>query len=89
MIAPFLTDGPMARKIEDIKAGLSVLAGRHVDDPNSVDVPLEGKMPEKLKAALVKEIDGIELPPATVREIEEAGKILSENGWDVEEVLQN
>ncbi|MDC3045961.1 hypothetical protein OA262_03450, partial [Gammaproteobacteria bacterium] len=32
------------------------------------------------------EIDGIELPPATVKEIEEAGKILSENGWDVEEV---
>ena len=86
LIAPFLTDGPMARKVEDIKAGLSILGGRHVDDPNSVDVPLEGKMPEKLKAALVKEIDGIELPQATVKEIEEAGKILSENGWDVEEV---
>ena len=53
LIAPFLTDGPMARKIEDIKAGLSILAGRHVDDPNSVDVPLEGKMPEKLKACLL------------------------------------
>ena len=86
LIAPFLTDGPMARKIEDIKAGLSILAGRHVDDPNSVDVPLEGKMPENLKAALVKEIDGIELPPPIVKEIEDAGKILSENGWDVEEV---
>ncbi|MDC3019350.1 amidase family protein [Gammaproteobacteria bacterium] len=86
LIAPFMTDGPMARKVEDIKAGLSILAGRHIDDPNSVDVPLEGKIPEKFKAALVKEIDGIELPPATVKEIEEAGKILSENGWDVEEV---
>ena len=86
VIAPFLTDGPMARKVEDIKTGLSILSGRHIDDPNSVDVPLEGKMPEKFKAALVKEIDGIELPPATVREIEEAGKILSKNGWDVEEV---
>ena len=49
----------MARKFEDIKTGLSILAGRHIDDPNSVDVPLEGKMPEKFKAALVKEIDGI------------------------------
>ncbi len=86
LIAPFLTDGPMARKIEDIKAGLSILAGRHVDDPNSVDVPLEGKIPGKLKAALVKEIDGIELPPSIIKEIEEAGKILSENGWEVEEV---
>ncbi|MDA9724422.1 amidase family protein [Gammaproteobacteria bacterium] len=86
LIAPFMTDGPMARKVEDIKAGLSILAGRHIDDPNSVDVPLEGKIPEKFKAALVKEIDGIELPPATVKEIEEAGKILSENGWDIEEV---
>jgi amidase len=86
LIAPFLTDGPMARKVEDIKIGLSILAGRHIDDPNSVDVPLAGKMPQKLKAALVKEIDGIELPSAIVKEIEEAGRILSENGWDVEEV---
>lgn len=86
LVAPFLTDGPMARKVEDIKTGLSILAGRHIDDPNSVDVPLEGKMPEKFKAALVKEIDGIELPSATVKEIEDAGKILSENGWIVEEV---
>ena len=86
LIAPFLTDGPMARTIEDIKLGLSILSGRHIDDPNSVDVPLEGEIPDKLKVGIVKEIDGIELPLSIINEIEDAGKILADNGWDVEEV---
>ena len=38
----FLTDGPMARSAKDLKAGLAVMAGRHIDDPQSVDAPLEG-----------------------------------------------
>ena len=82
----FLTDGPMARSAKDLKAGLAVMAGRHIDDPQSVDAPLEGLIPKKPKAALVKEISNFKLPDATIREIEKAGSILSDNGWQVEEV---
>ena len=82
----FLTDGPMARSVNDLKAGLTVMAGRHIDDPQSVDAPLVGPVPEKPKAALVKEISNFKLPDATIKEIEKAGSILSDNGWQVEEV---
>ena len=82
----FLTDGPMARSVNDLKAGLAVMAGRHIDDPQSVDAPLDGPVPEKPKAALVKEISNFKLPDATIKEIEKAGSILSDNGWQVEEV---
>jgi amidase len=82
----FLTDGPMARSVNDLRVGLSVLAGRHVDDPQSVDVPLEGVISESPKAALVTEIEGHQIPLATKREIERAGSILRDNGWVVDEV---
>ena len=82
----FISDGPMARSVKDLKIGLKVLAGRHIDDPQSVDAPLEGMMPEQPKAALVKEIKNFSLPEATRREIDKAGSILSDKGWTVEEV---
>ena len=82
----FLTDGPMARSAKDLKTGLAVMAGRHIDDPQSVDAPLDGPLPKKPKAALVKDIPNFKLPDATTREIEKAGSILSSKGWQVEEV---
>ena len=82
----FITDGPMARSVKDLRRGLSVMAGRHIEDPQSVDAPLSGSVPEKPKAALVKDISNFKLPETTIREIEKAGSILSKNGWLVEEV---
>ena len=82
----FLTDGPMARSVNDLRAGLTIMAGRHIEDPQSVDAPLIGSVPESPKAALVKDISNFNLPDATRREIEKAGSILSKKGWSVEEV---
>lgn len=80
----FLSDGPMARSVADLKLGLSIIAGRHIGDPKSVNVPLEGPIPDTPRAALVTSIPGCELPAATVREIERAGRILEDQGWQVE-----
>ena len=82
----FLSDGPMARSVQDLRTGLSIMAGRHIDDPQSVNTPLTGPIPEKPKAALVKEVANFTLPDATKREIDRAGSILSNNGWSIEEV---
>ena len=80
-----LTDGPMARSVADLRLGLSVMAGRDAADPQSVDAPLSGPVPERPRAALVTRIPGVELPAATVAEIERAGRILAARGWEVEE----
>ena len=80
----FVTDGPMARSVNDLRVGLSVLAGRHIDDPQSVDVPLEGRVPDSPKAALISEIEGCQIPSATKNEIERAGRILQDKGWSVD-----
>jgi len=82
----FLTDGPMARSVHDLRVGLSVLAGRHIDDPQSVDVPLQGAVPESPKAALVSEMKGYQIPDAIKSEIKRAGSVLKDKGWIVDEV---
>jgi len=65
---------------------LSILAGRHIKDPKSVDAPLLGPLPDKLKAGLVTRLPGCDLPAATVAEIERAGAILANQGWQVDAV---
>ena len=82
----FVSDGPMARSVSDLKTGLFILSGRHISDPDSVDIPLSGPLPEKFKAAIVKNIPGFDIPKATEKELDRAKEILSDRGWIVEEV---
>ena len=85
-VQAMLVEGPMARSVADLRLGLSVLAGRDVRDPRSVDAPLEGPDPEVRRAALVTEIPGFDLPEVSVAEIRRAGEVLAAGGWSVEEV---
>ncbi len=85
-VQAMLVEGPMARSIADLRLGLSVLAGRDIRDPRSVDAPLEGPEPAVRRAALVTEIPGFNLPAVTVAEIRRAGEVLADAGWSVEEV---
>ena len=80
-----LSDGPMARSVADLRQGLAVMAGRHIEDPQSVDAPLTGPLPNPLTAALVTEVPGCALPDATVKAIRQAGAALADQGWRVEE----
>ena len=79
----FVSDGPMARSVADLRLGLSIIAGRHAKDPRTVDVPLTGPVPSPLRAGIVTSIPGCELPPATIAAIERSGEILSNQGWEV------
>ncbi len=82
-VQAMLVEGPMARSVADLQAGLSVLAGRDPRDPVSVDAPLQGPAPQQKRAALVTDVPGGAIPAATVREIERAGDILRAAGWQV------
>ena len=79
----FVSDGPMARTVADLRLGLSIIAGRHAKDPGTVDVPLTGPVPSPLRAGIVTSIPGCELPPATIAAIEKSGEILSGQGGEV------
>jgi amidase len=82
-----LVEGPMARSVADLRLMLSVLAGRDIRDPRSVDAPLIGPPPAMRVAALVSRIPGVEMPTATEAAIQRAGRALADAGWEIEEAL--
>ena len=81
-----LSNGPMARSVNDLSLALSILEGRHTADPESVDVPIFGPIPKEKKVALVKSLPAIELPGSTIEAVDKAGEILRSQGWIAEEV---
>ena len=75
------TDGPMARRVADVRLGLEVLNGRDPRDPRSVDVPLDGRALPR-RAALVTDL---EMPASFVDAVRTAGAALEADGWEVVE----
>ncbi|MDA1075451.1 MAG: amidase [Proteobacteria bacterium] len=84
-VQAMLVEGPMTRSVADLRMGLSILAGRDIRDPRSVDAPLIGAQPHRRRAALVTYINGANIPEATLAAIRQAGTILAAAGWEVEE----
>jgi amidase len=82
MLAP----GPIARCVADLRLCLSLLSGRDIRDPRSVDVPLKGPSPEERRLALVTEVPGASISPDIVAAIERAGHLLAAAGWTVEQI---
>lgn len=78
--------GPMARSVADLRLCLSVLAGRDIRDPRSVDVPFTGAPLDERRAALVTAVAGTGLPPASLVAVRRAGALLAAAGWIVDEV---
>ncbi|MEO7036195.1 MAG: amidase family protein [Polyangiaceae bacterium] len=76
--------GPLARSVADLRVCLSVLAGRDIRDPRSVDVPLAGTAPLERRVALVTTLGGARIPTDVLAAIEKAGDILRDDGWTVE-----
>ena len=74
-------DGPMARRVEDIKLAYEVLSGKHLLDPRSVDVPLYGPKFAK-RAAIVREVPGVDLPQSALDAISSAERVLQSAGWE-------
>jgi amidase len=72
--------------VADLRLCLSILSGRDIRDPRSVDVPLKGAQPEERRAALVTDIPGAVIPPDTLAEVQRAGVLLAAAGWVIEEV---
>ena len=78
--------GPMARTIDDVRIGLTALAGPHRRDPRTVPVPLEGPQPGTRRVAVCAEPPGGATDPRVAELTRAAGRALQEAGCVVEEV---
>jgi len=83
-----VVEGPMARTIADVRAGLEILAGQHPRDPRSVTAVLDDAAPgERMKIAMLPEPPGGRTDPGIANAIRSVGDLLSNAGHDVVEVV--
>ncbi|TXL82345.1 amidase [Vineibacter terrae] len=80
-------NGPLARKVRDVRVGLAAMSGRDARDPIWVPAPLEGAPPAApVRVALCVQPKGQYTHPAVAEAVRKAGKALADNGYAVEEV---
>ncbi|MCO5177649.1 MAG: amidase [Thermomicrobiales bacterium] len=79
--------GPLTRSVRDARLALAALAVRDVRDTWWTPAPLVGEpLPSPIRVALVTAVDRIDIDPATVAAVREAGRCLASAGYAVEEV---
>jgi amidase len=80
-------EGPMARRIADLRAALEVLAGATWRDPWSVPVPLRGPQPPRpVRVAVVVDPAGLGTATQVQDRVRKAAGALEDAGYAVEEV---
>ncbi len=77
------TDGPMARRVADVRLGLRAMAAKNFHDPWWVAAPMSAS-DEKAVVALVTDPAHGGIHPQVARGIEHAGKLLEKAGYEIE-----
>ncbi|MDI9888388.1 amidase [Streptomyces sp. HNM0645] len=82
-----VTDGPLARRIADLRLAYEALAGTDPRDPRAVPVPVRGEpLPGPVKVAVVTDPGGHGVHPAVRGAVAAAAEALRDAGYDVQEV---
>lgn len=83
-----LVEGPMARHVADVRAGLLTIAGMDVRDPRSVPARLTDAEPgERLRVAVLAEPPGGATATGIAATVRRVADILSDAGHDVVEAV--
>jgi amidase len=78
--------GPMARRVADVRLGLQVLMGAHPRDPWSIDAPFEGPiLARPIRVAALPEPPGGGTDPKVAAAVRRAAQALVDAGYVVEE----
>lgn len=78
--------GPMARRVADLRAALAVLSGAHPRDPLALDAPFDaGARSRPGRVAVLAEPPGGRTDPAVADAVRRAAAALAEAGYEVVE----
>ncbi|WP_327266142.1 amidase [Streptomyces sp. NBC_01232] len=82
-----VTDGPLARRIADLRLAYEALAGTDPRDPRAVPVPVRGEpLPGPVKVAVVVDPGGHGVHPTVRGAVTAAADALRDAGYDVREI---
>ena len=79
-------EGPMARRVEDVRLGLRAMAVHDRRDPWSLAAPLADATGPRPMVALVTDPGGRGISGQVVAGVKQAGKLLQDYGYVVEEI---
>jgi amidase len=83
----FAVDGPMARRVEDLRVALKAMSGADARDPGWVPAPLEGPPPARpIRVAVTSDPGGSGVHPDVADGVRKAARALDDAGYEVEEV---
>ena len=78
--------GPMARRVADVRLGLRVLMGAHPRDPWSLGAPFEGPpLAQPIRVAVLPEPPGGSTDPKVAAVVRRAAQALADAGYVVDE----
>jgi amidase len=80
-----LVQGVLARRVADLRAGFSVIAGAHPGDPYVISAPLEGPPTDK-RVALMAEPAGGTTDPEVAEGVRIAARALEAAGYEIDEI---
>jgi amidase len=81
-----VAEGPMARRVADVRLGLSILAGGHIRDPRTVPMPLEPPTSPTKRVCLVPDPPAGQTDSGIADVTRAAGQALENAGYIVEEI---
>jgi amidase len=78
--------GPMARRVRDVRAALRVLSGAHPRDPWSIDAPPPPATGRPLRVAVVAEPPGGRTDPTVAEVVRRSADALAAAGYEVVQI---
>jgi amidase len=76
--------GPMARRVADVRAALQAIAGAHPRDPWSVDLPFEGRPVRRpIRVAVLAQPPGGSTDPVVAAAVRRGADALADAGYEV------
>jgi len=83
----FSVQGPMARRVKDLRLALQAMSLGDARDPSWVSAPLEGpRLGQPLRVAMTTNPSQLGVDPAVEESVRKAAEALSRAGYEVEEV---
>lgn len=82
----FAVQGPIARRIQDLRIALKIMSVYDSRDPGWVPVPIESNFKKSFKVALITDPASVGVDDSVKDAVKKAGTILQKNGGIIEEI---
>lgn len=78
--------GPLARRVDDLRAALRIMSAFDPRDPHWVPAPIEGKLRRPFRIALISDPAGLGVDDSVRSGVNKAASILEKHGGTIEEI---